>query len=93
MGKPANGRGGTIYPGMIASNSKARTLGELEKLAALDPTFACTMEHVTEEINLTSQTTTAVCECPANSLWIEGIFDGVPLTTGKTANPSYSNLY
>lgn len=93
MGKPNSSRGGTIYPGMIASNSKTRTLGELEKLATLDTTFACVMEHVTEELNLTSQTTTAIVECPANSLWIEGIFDGVPLTTGKTANPTYANLY
>lgn len=93
MGKPSGSRGGTIYPGMITSNSKMRTLGELEKLAALDATFACTMEHVTEQINLTSQTCTAVCECPSNSLWIEGIFDGVPDTTGRSANPVYSNLY
>lgn len=92
MGKPGP-RGGTIYPGMIASNSKSRTLGELENLARLDRTFNCVMEHVTEEVNLTSQTGTAVVECPANSLIIEGIFDGVPITTGKTANPSYDNLY
>jgi len=90
MGKSGPG-GGTIYPGMIASNKKMRTLGELENLAKLDATFACTMEHVTEEISLVSETVTAINECPANSLIIEGIFDGVPITTGKTV--SYSNLY
>lgn len=92
MGKPGP-RGGTIYPGMIASNSKSRTLGELENLARIDRTFNCVMEHVTEEVNLVSETSTAVVECPANSLILEGIFDGVPITTGKTANPSYTNLY
>jgi len=92
MGK-AGPRGGTIYPGTIASNAKQRTLGELENLARLDQTFNCVMEHVTQDVNLVSETVTAVVECPANSLIIEGIFDGVPVTTGKTANPSYSNLY
>lgn len=92
MGKPG-AHGGTIYPGMIASNRKMRTLGELEQLARLDPTFACTMENITEEIALTSETCTAVCECPANSLWIENIARVVPATTGLSLNPTYTNLY
>lgn len=92
IGKPGN-RGGTIYPGMIGSNRKVRTLGELEQLARIDPTFACTMESVTEEITLVSETCTAICECPANSLWIMGIASGPPSTVGYTANPTYGNLY
>lgn len=92
MGKPGP-KGGTIYPGMTASNRKVRTLGELENLARVDRTFACTMEHITEEITLSSETCTAVVECPANSLWIEGIREGVPLVTGKSSNPTYTNLY
>lgn len=96
MGKPGP-KGGTIYPGMIATNRKMRTLGELEQLARIDPTWACVMEAVTEEISLTSETCTAVCECPANSLIIEGIGEGVPDTTGVNSNagadPNYTNLY
>lgn len=92
IGKPGP-RGGTIYPGMIGSNKKVRTLGELEQLARIDPTFACTMESITEEITLTSETVTAVCECPANSLWVMGIAAGPPTTVGYTANPTYGNLY
>jgi hypothetical protein len=91
LGKPSGSRGGTIYPGTIKSNSKTHTLGELEKLAALDPTYSCVMENVTETIALHSDTMTAVVECPSHSLIIEGIFDGVPLTSGKTT--SYTNLY
>jgi hypothetical protein len=78
---------------MIASNRKMRTLGELEQLARIDPTFACTMEHITQEISLTSETCTAICECPANNRWIEGLAEAVPITTGKTSNPTYGNMY
>ena len=81
IGRPGP-KGGTIYPGMIASNKKMRTLGEIENLAKIDPTYACTMEGITEEISLISETTTAICECPANSLWIQGISDSVPNTSG-----------
>lgn len=92
IGKPGI-RGGTIYPGMITTNKKVRTLGEIEQLARIDPTFACTMESITEEISLISETCTAICECPANSLWIMGIAAGPPTTVGYTANPTYGNLY
>lgn len=92
IGKPGPS-GGTIYPGILATNRKVRTVGELENLARMDRTFACTMEHITEEITLISQTWTAIVECPANSVWIEGIRDGVPVVTGKTKNPTYTNLY
>lgn len=87
------GKGGTIYPGMIATNKKMRTLGDIEKMAALDTTLACVMEAPTEEISLTSETVTAIVECPANSIWIGGIADAIPITTGKSLNPSYTNLY
>lgn len=95
MGK-SGPKGGTVYPGMIATNRKARTLGELEQLARLDPTFACVMEHVTAEYTLTSETVTAIVECPSNNLWIEGLADGVPVTTGRTSGSSsygYDDLY
>lgn len=93
----AGPKGGTIYPGMVASNSKMSTLGDLNKLRNLDPTFACTMEHVTEEIALHSETGTAIVECPENSLAILGIADQVPITTGLSTNglgaTGYTNLY
>lgn len=92
IGKPGP-KGGTIYPGMIATNRKVRTLGEIEQLARIDPTFACTMENITEEITLISETCTAVVECPANSVWIMGVASGPPTTVGYSLNPSYSNLY
>lgn len=94
IGKPGL-RGGTIYPGMIASNSKTRTLGELEQLARIDTTFACTMEHITEEIRMTSSTWTAIVECPANSFAGEGLADAVPTITGRSGTPTvgYLDLY
>jgi hypothetical protein len=89
------GKGGTIYPGMIKSNKVMRTLGQLNQLAAIDRTFACTMESPTEDISLTSETCTAVVECPANNEWIQGPSDAVPILTGVSGNTAaaYGNLY
>lgn len=85
------GKGGTIYPGIIATNMKKRTHGELEAMARMDSTVKCVMESVTEDFSLMSETCTAVVSCPANSLWIEGIQDAVPSTAGKSGD--YYNLY
>ena len=90
MGKPGT-NGGTIYPGMIATNMKKRTHGELENMAKFDNTVKCVMESVTEEFSLMSESVTAIVACPANSLILEGIADGVPRTTGRTTD--YTNLY
>lgn len=87
------GKGGTIYPGTIATNRKQRTIGEIEKMATIDTGLACVMESPTEEITLISETCTAIVECPANSRWIVGIADADLVTTGKSVNPSYTNLY
>lgn len=90
IGKPGP-KGGTIYPGIIKTNRKTRTLGELEGLARLDSTWACVMENPTQQVTLTSETWTAINECPANSLAIHGIADGVPSTAGRTT-PYYDLL-
>lgn len=94
IGKPGI-KGGTIYPGMIASNAKTTTLGELKNLERIDTTFACVMEHITEEIRMTSNTWTAVVECPVNSIALQGLADAVPITTGRsgTTVAGYSDLY
>jgi hypothetical protein len=94
LGKPGAGsKGGSIYPGTIASNRKVRTVGEIEKLAQIDTTFACTMENPTEELTLTSETWTVVLECPLNSLIISGIAAGAFNTAGLSTTHSASLLY
>lgn len=90
MGKPGP-KGGTIYWSQIASNRKVHTVGEVEKLAGLDKDWACVMEGITQEITLTSETGTAVCECASNSLWIGNVAPVPPITTGKTT--PYTDLY
>jgi hypothetical protein len=65
------GKGGSMYPAILASNRKVYTTGELEKLAAIDATFACVMENPTVKSTLTSETVTAIIECPLHSLWVE----------------------
>jgi len=62
------GQGGTIYPAVLGSNRKQYTTGQIEDLAKIDSTFACVMENPTIDRTLTSTTTTAIVECPYNSL-------------------------
>src|SRR4029453_8487242 len=64
------GSGGTIYPAVLATNRKNYTSGQIEELARVDKTYACVMEAPTIERTLTSETTTAIVECPKNSLVI-----------------------
>lgn len=90
IGKPGPG-GGTIYWSRLAANRKVHSLGDLDKLAAIDKDWACVMESVTQEITLSSETGTVIVECPANSFWISGIADAVPGTSGKTT--PYTDLY
>lgn len=75
------GSGGTIYPAVLGSNRKKYTVGQLENLAKIDSTFACVMENPTFDQELTSETVTAIVECPKASLWIEGIGLTTPTTT------------
>ena len=89
------GKGGSIYWSQIATNRKVHKVGDLADLAKIDATAACTMATLTKEVTLISETGTAVVECPANSLWIQGVADAVPITTGKTGSSTseYRNLY
>jgi hypothetical protein len=60
-----------IYPGIIASNRLVSETGDLKKLAAINPAFACVMRVNSEQQTLTSTTFTMVVECPKSSLIIE----------------------
>lgn len=60
-----------IYPGIIASNRLVSETGDLKKLAAINPAFACVMRVNTQQQTLTSTTFTMVVECPKSSLIIE----------------------
>ena len=64
------GNGGSIYPGMLGSNRKQYTVGEINDLSRVDQSFSCVMENPTIKRTLTSQITTAVVECPLNSIVI-----------------------
>jgi len=60
-----------IYPGIIASKRITAATGDLSKMAALNPDFACVMQVHTQEQTLTSMTYTMVVECPKSNLIIE----------------------
>ena len=82
----------SIYPGIITSNRKVHTTGDIEKLAQVDRDYACVMENPTQEVSLNSLTWTAVVECPANSIIIEN-FDITQIPVGTAANYPYSDIY
>jgi hypothetical protein len=87
------GKGGSIYWSMLGANRKVHTLGDIKDLAPIDQDWACVMETLTQEITLSSEAGTAIVDCPLNNLWIENMADQVPITTGKSASPSYTDLY
>jgi hypothetical protein len=87
------GKGGSIYWSQLASNRKKHRLGDLRDLAPIDADWACVMETLTEEVSLSSETGTVVVECPSDNLWIWNMSPAVPITTGQSNNPSYTNLY
>lgn len=62
------GSGGTIYPSILSTNRKQHTVGDINDLARVDKTYSCVMENPRVRKTLTSTTTTAMVECPANSL-------------------------
>lgn len=94
IGKPGP-KGGTIYPGMIESYNVTVQKGDLATLQRIDATFACTMRHISTKIQMSSAAWTAICECPANSLALEGVADAVPITTGRSGSTQamYEDLY
>lgn len=81
----------SIYPGIIASNRKVHTVGDIEALAKVDQDYACVMENPTQEVSLNSLTWTAVVECTATSAIVEN-FDITRVPKGDTAVYPY-DLY
>lgn len=82
----------SIYPGIITSNRKIHTTGEIEKMAAIDRDYACVMENPTQEVSLNSLTWTAVLECPDTSAIIEG-FDITQIPAVEAGAYPYSDIY
>ncbi len=67
-----------VYPGIVASNRKTFTTGQLSDLAKIDRAFACVMETTTEQITLNSTTWTAVVDCPQANLVLTNFSSRVP---------------
>lgn len=84
IGKPGvMGKGGSIYLAHLKSNRVTHTRGELSDLARIDSDWSCVMKANTVEQTLQSDTVTVIVECPQDNLWIEGIADEDPVTTGE----------
>ncbi len=71
--------GGGVYPGILGSNRKVHTTGNLDDLSKVNSDYACVMENPTREITLNSQTWTAIVECPSDNLVIENFDNQTPL--------------
>lgn len=81
-----------VYPGIVASNRKQFTSGNLADLAKIDDSFACVMERPTQTVTLNSTTWTAVVECPAANLIIENFASIKPVSASKSGPQPY-DLY
>lgn len=62
-----------LYEGVVASNRRASSIGDLEKLSAIDPTLACVLKYPKRSWTLTSVTKTNVVECPRASFVLRNI--------------------
>lgn len=78
--------GGSIYPGIVGSNRKVHTTGDLEALSKIDSSFACVMENPTREVTLNSLTWSAIVECPSDSVILENFNDTVPTASGSVGS-------
>lgn len=81
----------TNYQGMIESNSVMNRTGNLQELAAVNHDYLCVMKVPAKSQRLTSMTYANVAECPAASLLLENIADGVPEHLQKVGN--YADYY
>lgn len=77
-----------IYPAILASNRKVHNTGDLEKLAAISPDFACVMATNTKRQTLTSLMWTMIVECPSSNLIVENFTGAVP-EYATSSGPSY----
>lgn len=67
-----------IYPAIIASKRREYRTADVEKLAAIDPSYQCVMEVESREQTLTSVTWTAILECPASNAIVENFSSEIP---------------
>ena len=88
IGKPG---AGSIYWAMCESNRKVHRTADIEQLAQYDSTYRCTMETVSVETTLVSNTGTVVVETPLESAWIWNMPDTQPSLVQVTS--SFSDLY
>ncbi|HYE32123.1 MAG TPA: hypothetical protein VEH27_11890 [Methylomirabilota bacterium] len=73
------GKGGGIYPAVLASNRVQHETGKLADLAKLDGSYACVMSVPTRRTTLVSKTVTAIVEDPKSSRWDEN-FSSIAFT-------------
>jgi len=92
IGKPGP-NGGTIFYSQIAANRMTTQTATIEQAARLDSTLRCVMKMPSLEQTLMSESGTVVVSCPLHSAWIEGISLAKPTATGKSAAPTYTDLY
>lgn len=85
--------GGSIFYSQIAANRATYQSASIEQAARLDSTLRCVLKQTSVEQTLMSETGTVVVTCPLHSSWIENFSLVKPIATGKSATPSYSDLY
>jgi len=81
----------TMYLGLIDSNRVESRTGDIKDLSKISTGWACVMKNAIQTVQMNSVTWTAIVECPANSVILEGFNDEVPDHTGKSG--SYDDYY
>lgn len=82
-----------FYEGIISSNRRTSTIGELEKLASLDPTLACVMKYPKRSWTLNSVTKTRVLECPKKHWVMRNMALTIPEHEAPAGAIDYYGMY
>jgi hypothetical protein len=96
IGKPNQGRyiflfdWTGIYPGIIETNRISSVVGDRNRLAEIEPGFACVEETVTQRVTLTGVTYSAIMECPLANLCIVNFSGEVPEHSVSASRPDYA---
>jgi hypothetical protein len=78
-----------IYPGVISSERKETMIGDRDKLAALNPDFACVLQVNTQRQTLFGMRYCVVVECPASNLILENFSSAVPEPSNVNPTAGY----
>jgi hypothetical protein len=67
------------YVGLVGTDRVTHRSGDIQTLAAVDPSYMCVMKVPRKTVTLTSTQYTVVVECPAAGLILENMSGDAPI--------------